>query len=295
MKEHKNEGDSNLMTVKNTLIWIALIFIFSILISCTSEKVEENRTEDLKSKVIEAMNKQKEINNYRFSGEMNLNLNMNDSSSSQNPLTAGLLSMLSHSVIQWQGIAQKSPTELEIDLIIRPHASDLIINIPAMIKDTKLYFNMPMLTLHSNEYLFFELGNESNFSFTNMMINVALAIDNNYYERTKSLEEITETITVQITQDSVYTFIQSLQDQFPFLSETNILNIQTMELTEPAYISITMNDEGYIINQKIKLHYSENTLALQFSMDDINKSVPFEKETPEETRSFDDILQLLLP
>ena len=76
---------------------------------------------------------------------------------SANPLTNGLLSLIRESTITWKGISNVDPLQFQTDLRITPKGSTSPIDIPILIKDSKLYFNMPALNKTADEYYAIDL------------------------------------------------------------------------------------------------------------------------------------------
>lgn len=298
------------MLKKYTFLFTTMILLFSLLVGCSSD---DNQ---LKLEVLEAISKQDEISSYRFSGSSNLQLDWAAlTESRQDPLTAGFTAFITNSHIQWQGAANKDTAEMEVDLSIKPHQSDAEFNLPAMIKDNKLYFNIPLLTISDDEYLFLDLdGDLSNLPFASILTHIAEAIDEKFYEEINENEEdTTKTVAIPITQENLLEIIESLQTQFPLiireLENRKLINTDNAnewrlkDLTdkvnssnlESGIIRFTINQEGFITEQKLKLNYANQTLEIDNRLHDINQDIIFEKEIPEQTRSFHDIMNMLKP
>jgi hypothetical protein len=292
------------MIKKYTLVFTTVILIFSLLIGCSSE-------DELKLEVLEAISKQNEISSYHFNGSANLHLDWASlTQSRQDPLTASLTGLLTNSNIQWEGAAQKESAQLEMDLTIQPHQSDSTFSIPIIIKDNKLYFNIPLLTVSDEEYLYLDLeGDLTSLPFTSILTHIAEAMDEKMFEEiNKDDDETTKTIAIHITQENIQEIIESLQTKLPLiiteLENSNLINtekatqwreysaseladkIMITDMDEAGLISFTINQQGFITEQALKLYFANQSLEINNRLDNINQDFQFEKEIPEQIRLF---------
>lgn len=301
------------MTKKYTLISIAMILLFSLLVGCSSDD------DELKLEVLEAISKQDEINSYRFSGSSDLQLDWAAlTETKQDPLTSSLTTLITNSHIKWQGAAKKDTAQMEIDLSINPHQTDTTFELPAMIKNNKLYFNIPLLTVNDEEYLFIDLeGDLTTLPFMSILTHMAEAIDGKLFEEiNKSDEDTTKTIAIHITKENWIEIVESLQTQIPLiideLENSKLINpdiaaqwrgnsnnlvdkINSSDLDEAGIISFTINQEGFISEQNLQFNYANQSIEIHNRLHDINQDLTFEKEIPEQIRSFNDIIDMLKP
>lgn len=101
--------------------------------------------EQLQLDVQKALAKHTEMNNYRFSGSADLSLERPTADRSKNPLTAGILSMITNGQLTWEGVASVEPVRMELLLKLTPNSSNQPIDIPMLIQDNKMYLHIPAI------------------------------------------------------------------------------------------------------------------------------------------------------
>ncbi|MDR6551356.1 hypothetical protein [Paenibacillus qinlingensis] len=133
--------------------WMTLTAITAIslvsLTACTDNT-------QVKEAFQQSVNKQSEMKSYTFEGSTTLAIS-DGLMKSANPLTNGLLSLIRESTITWKGISQLDPLQYQTDLRITPKGSTSPIDLPILIKDSKLYFNMPALNKTADEFYAIDL------------------------------------------------------------------------------------------------------------------------------------------
>lgn len=106
----------------------------------------------LKADMIQAIERQAEMMNYRFSGSARMAVDPPEGGFSANPLTASLMSMLMKGDLEWEGVASVDPLQLEALLKLTPQGSGKTYEIPLLIKDNKMYIHIP--TVNKDEQFF---------------------------------------------------------------------------------------------------------------------------------------------
>lgn len=133
---------------------------------------------ELKQDVIQAFDKQKDMNSYRFSGQAVLQTDDELTQPDQRPLTAGLFELLKQSTISWEGVASRNPARLEMTWKITPQGRNSSIEIPLIVKDDNAYFRIPSINAE-NEYFEMDLQKSpvgSQLALTPEMLNQAAGI-----------------------------------------------------------------------------------------------------------------------
>ncbi|MEF3310373.1 hypothetical protein PV433_15905 [Paenibacillus sp. GYB004] len=131
----------------------------ALLFSGCSDGVKE------KEAVQQAIRKQSEIQQFRFSGSGSFGWDTPGaaSSSASNPLTAALAGAVNGAQLEWSGIASYSPVRLETNVQMTTRSGNSF-QIPFLIKDNKMYAQIPLLN-KKDEYYSFDLtkpaGNSS--------------------------------------------------------------------------------------------------------------------------------------
>ncbi len=108
--------------------------------------------EQLQLDVQKALAKHTEMNNYRFSGSADLSLESPTAGWSTNPLTAGLLTMITNGQLTWEGVASIEPVRMELALKLTPQGSNQAIDIPMLIQDNKMYIHIPAINEEKQYY-----------------------------------------------------------------------------------------------------------------------------------------------
>lgn len=299
------------MNKKVIIVFCTIIFLLGLITGCSSDG------EKLKSDLQQAISKQSELKNYSFTGSVDLQMDVSLSSNEQNPLTTSLLSMLTNSQISWQGISDIESSQLEIDVDITPHHSSTSISMPAIIKDNKLYFNIPLLNIDSEEYLFIDLGDqiEQQSSLFSLVVNhIVEGIDAKWYKEINN-DNGNKTIGIEITEENYLDILQSLGSKYSLilddLENSGLLSkelvdqlrdkntdelkeaIKNLKIDKPGLISFSIDKNGYISEQSVNLYYSNQSIEFSHQLENINQTPEFTKAIPEKTRSFNEIIEQL--
>src|SRR5690606_19593406 len=109
--------------IRSFVTLMTLAFLTLISVGCSGG-------EQLQLDVQNALAKQTEMNNYRFSGSANLNLEHASAGMNTNPLTTRLITMFTNGKLTWEGVASVEPVRMELSLNLTPHGSNQSIDIP---------------------------------------------------------------------------------------------------------------------------------------------------------------------
>ncbi|MDR6880142.1 hypothetical protein [Bacillus sp. 3255] len=264
--------------------WITLTAVTAIsllsLTACTDNtKVKEAFEQSL--------NKQKEMKSYTFEGSTTLAIG-DALFKGSNPLTNGLLSFVKESTIEWKGIAGLNPIQYQTDMKITPKGSSSPIEIPILIKDSKMYFNMPALNKTPDEYYAVDLQQLSQNSKSPLtpdtlantsQLSSALAtlvfngIDAKWYNEAKEPVKLKDgstakSISVEVTsknekdintlfQSKLPEFISNLQNNgFLTSDKAELLKKSqpgTAQIKAPSKMAVAVDEAGFIRDQTLDL------------------------------------------
>jgi hypothetical protein len=268
--------------------WITLSIIavvsMSLLTACTDNT-------KIKQAVEQSLAKQNEIKTSTFNGSMTLKLGEGLLASS-NPLMGGILTLAKDSTIEWNGAENKDPLQFETDLKLTPKDSTAGISIPVLIKDSKLYFNMPAIN-KPEEYYSIDLqkiGKDTKTTFTadslknTSQVSTALAkllfdgIDAKWYSEAKDPIKLKDgssakSTSVDITkknEQEINTLLQSKLPEFVQTLQTNGLisadqadkfkngPAKSLKLVAPGKLTVSIDDQGFIRDQVTDLNFTTN-------------------------------------
>lgn len=241
--------------VRATLIIIASLFL--LLTGCKDG-------EQLQSEVEQALTKQQEVMNYRFTGNAEITLDMTLPKASH-LLTHGLFTLVKSSKLTWDGVASTDPARLEIDLALTPLGSSEAYLLPILLKDNKLYFNIPLLSAKDQFYVM-DMDQLSQTSkrdnpltpdkiknaglTTAKIMNILVTgLDSKWFEESKKDSQTAgndKTISIKITEKNQSEIITSLFSKLPDVMD---------ELQTSGFITAVQEEE-----YKQKLAKEENKL-----------------------------------
>lgn len=147
-KDHGRRDNTRMAKKWITLTAVTAISLLSLTACTDNTKVKEALEQSL--------SKQKEMKSYTFEGSTTLAIS-DGLMKTSNPLTNGLLSLVKDSTIDWKGISNVEPLQFQTDLKLTPKGSTSSFEIPILIKDSKMYFNMPALNKTADEYYAIDL------------------------------------------------------------------------------------------------------------------------------------------
>jgi hypothetical protein len=262
--------------------WITLTAVTAIsllsLTACTDNtKVKETLEQSL--------SKQKEMKSYTFEGSTTLAIG-DGLLKSSNALTTGLLSLVKDSTMDWKGISNVEPLQFQTDLKITPKGSTSSFEIPILIKDSKMYFNMPALNKTADEYYAIDLQQMSQASKSPLTLDtlkntsqlstslgnlVFSGIDPKWYKEAKEPVKLKDgssakSISVELTsknekdintvfQTKLPEFIGTLQNN-GFLTADKADQLRksqpaAIQLKAPSKMVVAIDDTGFIRDQSI--------------------------------------------
>lgn len=312
---------------------LAIILTASVLTGCSDGK-------QLKQEAQFALKKQQEIKNYSFSGNADLQLDMYGSDTGKDPLTIGLLTLFIQGKLAWAGNASTDPVRLELDMNITPKGAKSSIILPLLIKDNKMYFTIPMMNIEEEFFVIDmdqvnKAAGENSFSpeglkntgdITSVILTYLLEdIDPKWFrenERNSAQKKITKTIVVEINEKNFEELTKVFMDNFPQiideLQSKALLSKETagkmkvwaaeskeeqwkdIQITEPGFLKISLDQQGFIREKEISLSYSSmdskiNKIHIYNVLDKVNQNPEFQKEIPKNAKSFEEILKFLTP
>jgi hypothetical protein len=243
----------------------------------------------IKEMVAQSLTKQKEIKAYKFDGSLSLKLS-DAIMASSNPLTNGILSLAKESQLDWNGASNSDPVQFESDLKLTPKGTTTSIAIPVLIKDSKLYFNMPAIN-KPDEYYAVDLQKLSKDSKTPLnpdslknisQVSTALSslfvngVDAKWFEETKEPIKLKDgtsakSVTIAITKKNEKDFSALIQSKLPEFIQTlqtnglisaaqaeNLKNgpAKTLQVQAPGKLSLAIDDQGFIRDQALDVTFS---------------------------------------
>jgi hypothetical protein len=288
-----------------------------------------------------SITKQAEMKNYVFSGKADIDLgNLIPQTKDGNVITANLLGILQNSSIEFNGVASTEPVQLEVDLKATPAAIGTALDLPIILKDNKLYMNIPLLS-QKDEYFAIDLTKlgtstdpksalspDSLKNVSQISSNISKLIMDDMQEEwfKKSKNELTlpdgskaTTLAIEADDKNKAVLSTTFQSKLPQIISTlqsngilskgqadklNQTNFQSVQIEIPSSISLTIDGDGFIREQQIKLTFSikdatgttaTHHLNLTQTYDQINKNPAFTKEIPTNIKPFEDIIKLLAP
>lgn len=267
--------------------WITLTAVTAIsLISLTA--CTDNTK--VKEALEQSLNKQKEMKSYTFDGSTTLAIS-DGLMKSSNPLTNGLLSLVRDSTIDWKGISNVEPLQFQTDLKITPKGSTSPFEIPILIKDSKLYFNMPALNKTADEYYAIDLQKMSQNSTSPLTVDtlkntsqlsatlgnlIFSGIDPKWYKEAKETVKLKDgtsakSISVELTSKNEKELNTLLQTKLPefigYLQNNGFLTADKAEqfkknqanllqLKAPGKMVVAIDDTGFIRDQTIDVGFT---------------------------------------
>ncbi|RTE07700.1 hypothetical protein [Paenibacillus whitsoniae] len=288
----------------------------------------------VKETVQQSLTKQSEMKSYTFEGSTTLSIG-NDVLKSANPLTNELLSLVKESTITWKGISNLDPLQYQTDLQITPKGSTSPFEIPILIKDSKMYFNIPALNKGTDEFFALDLQKLSAGStgplnadtlkntpqVTTAMSKLVLdGLDAKWFKEANDPIKLKDgtsakSITIELTnknEKEINTAIQAKMPEFLSTLQTNGLltadkaeqfQKNGLQLKAPGKIALAIDDQGFARDQSLDLTFlltvdgkpQESHVILHQAFDAINQNTPLTREVPAKAKNFEDILKFLAP
>ncbi|OCT17119.1 hypothetical protein A8709_24350 [Paenibacillus pectinilyticus] len=266
--------------------WITLTAITAISLVSLTACTDNTK---VKEAFQQSVNKQTEMKSYTFDG--NTTLSISDGlMKSANPLTNGLLSLIRESTITWKGISNVDPLQFQTDLQVTAKGSTSPIAIPILIKDSKMYFNMPVLNKTADEYYAIDLQkmsqssspltadtlkNSSQVSSTLSKL-IFEGIDAKWYKESKDPVKLSDgtsakSIQVDLTSKNEKEINKQFQTKLPefvdtlksngFLSadKAEVLkknDLGSLQLKAPSSMKVAIDDKGFIRDQTLDITFA---------------------------------------
>ncbi|MCZ8511208.1 hypothetical protein O9H85_01885 [Paenibacillus filicis] len=307
-----------MLTPKNIAIPLLLGCAVLLTAGCTDHQ-------QLKQQVVQAAKKQEEIRSYQFTGSVNLKL---DAALFQGlpPMTAAMLSLLKESTIEYTGAASSADVlQTEADLKITPKGAAAPIPMPVLIKDNKLYLQLPAVN-KPDEYTSIPLDKGAasadklkNAGHLNSVLSGKLleGVDPAWIGTDNKTEKLADGstvkhLTIDVTSKNEKAAADYLAGSLPALLGELVSNglssqgqtdawkktAESIRLTAPSSITLAVDEQGYIRRQSGQLHFTlgtakDNAIEWTQELNGINQKVTFAKETPKQVKTLDDILRLL--
>jgi hypothetical protein len=279
------KGDPTLM--HKTKIILSLLLLGTLLTGC---KEETHYKLDAQASIT----KQIEMKNYAFTGNADIDLGkLIPQSTDGNAITANLLGILQNSSIEFKGIANTEPVQLEVDLKAAPVVlAGASLDLPIILKDNKLYMNIPLLS-QKDEFFAIDLttlgsttdpksaltpDSLKNVSQISSTITKLIMDDmqEDWFKKSKdplTLQDGSKATTLTIDVDdknkaALSTIFQAkLPKMISTLQTNGILsvgqveklnqnNFQSVQIELPSSIALTIDEAGFIREQLIKLTFS---------------------------------------
>jgi hypothetical protein len=326
---HLAEGENVLLpivqTTRKTTIYLSLLLFLLLITGCTDYK-------QLKVDMMQAVNKQEEIKSYAFTGSIELKA---DSSLLANttPFAAALFALLKDSKMEYKGISSlELPSQMEAAFKVIP-AGGTAIDIPILIKDSKLFFHIPALN-KDDEYMVMPVENKQapiagsgtealkNTGHLTTVVNGQLlqGIDPNWLQTSKdpiSLADGTtvKRITLDINKKNETAFNEYWNQSVPGLTDllkTNGLAtvaavdswqtaLKQVKFQAPSTMDLLIDNQGFIREQRWNLTFTANNstnlnyLVWTQTLTDLNKAPAFTKDIPSKQKSLNELLKLVKP
>lgn len=316
-----------LPTSRKYLTSIFLLLTMSIILvltGCTDNK-------QLKQDLLQAINKQQDVTSYRFQGSMELK---GDASlvGQADPLTGILFSFMRESTINFQGVSALEPARMETTLSVTSKGGSPV-TIPILIKDSKLYFQVPALN-KPDEFMMLpipskpassgggadSLKNTGQWSAA-LMQQLFKDVDPAWLKPSKEAAKLADgttgkSITLDINTKNEQAFAdymsKSVAPGFVEMVKTNgfaasasmdkwSTALEQVKIKAPSSITLTVDSAGFIREQQWNLSFTAgnstnvNTINWTYHLSDINQNPAFTQDTPAKTKSLEDLLRLVKP
>jgi hypothetical protein len=278
------KGDLTLMN--KTKIILSVLLLGVLLTGC---KEETHYKQDAQASIT----KQTEMKNYVFNGKADIDLgNIISQTKDGNVITANLLVILQNSIIEFKGVANTEPVQLEVDLKATPVIIGTALDLPIILKDNKLYMNIPLLS-QKDEYFAIDLtklgtatdpksalspDSLKNISQISSSISKLIidGMQEEWFKRSKNelkLPDGSKATTLAIEADdknkaALSTSLRSMLPKIINILQTNGIlskgqadklnqtNFQTVQIEIPSSISFIIDGDGFIREQQVKLTFS---------------------------------------
>lgn len=289
----------------------------------------------LKQEMLQAAAKQEQIASYRFNGSLELHADSSLLGAGQtSPMTIALFSLLKDSKLDYSGLTSLEPARMESDVKVTP-AGGSAIDIPILIKDSKLYFHMPPLN-QPDEYMMLPIpssqagaasgANADSLKNTGKLTSELSqklweGIDPKWLSTAK--EPVTlpggdtgKKIVLTVDKKNEKAFSDYWTASAPSLMELLKTNglvqagpaadawttaLKQIVWSAPSTVEWVVDSQGFIREQRwdVKFHIGASTNVSRVIWDqtlsELNQTPPFTKEAPAKQKSLDQLLKLVKP
>lgn len=276
----------------------------------------------IKEHALEALHKQSAIQSYTFEGHTELQLGETFTFSNTNPLTAALVQSLISAKLEWSGTANANPPRLESKLKITPSSGAPLPSMPILIKDNKLYTQIPLLN-PKNEFLSLDMSNSasgltnSSQTFAKLAESLLQSIDAKWFKtgpRDNNAHASPVWDEVWIGENNAKPLSAVMQNKLPewvdkLQSEGLVtkpqaesiktaLSKKTVKLQQPGSIRIAVGTDGFVQEMQADIRFvlEENgtaspvqSIKLSNKWGQINQSPAFTQDIPAQSKPLDDI------
>ncbi|MBD0379156.1 hypothetical protein [Paenibacillus sedimenti] len=270
--------------------WLTLTVAAAISVTSLTACTDNTK---IKETALLALDKQKEMKSYTFEGSTTLSIS-DALMKSANPLTNGLLSLVRESTIEWKGISNVDPLQYQADLKITPKGSSSPIEIPVLIKDSKMYFNMPALNKTTEEYYAIDLQQMSQNSKSPLTLDslkntshlttsvaglIFSGTDAKWYKQEKNPVKLADgttasSINLEVTSKNEKELNAILQTKMPelisLLQNNGLLTADKAEqlkkspasavqIHAPSKLILAIDGQGFIRDESLDINFSITT------------------------------------
>jgi len=310
------------MRIKKPLGLLAVSMAIALSAGCSDHDGKE-----YKQSIQTALSKQVDIISYEFSGSGNLA--QVGSLLSHDTLTQSIFGLFTSDRLEWEGKATLDPVRMEISISPVSGSSDNPISWPMLLKDNKLYMQMPMM--NTKDYFMVDLGELSTITGQTSPLSansirqisqtlsesLGLAvseIEPKWFEQTEiQLEDGSKArqIRIDIHEKNSAELSKAIGGQLPEIADKLLAggligaeqaakwkqDSAGFTLRAPGFVAFAIDEAGFIRQQTIELTYSmggkDQTIAFNQSFDRINEEPAFSMAEPENAHSLTDLLKLI--
>jgi hypothetical protein len=304
--------------------FICSLIILLLITGCTDYK-------QIKTDLLQAVTKQEQVKSYQFQGSIELKADASLLGAQTSPFAAALFAFLKDSKMDYSGLTALEPSQMEAALKVTPTGGSSI-DIPVLIKDSKLFFRIPALN-KDDEYLVLPITNQPSAAggstealkntghlasvFNGQLFN---GISPEWLQTSKDPVKLADgtdakRITLDINSKNEQAFNEYWNQAIPGLLDllkTNGLasaaaldgwqtTLKQIKFRSPSSLQFLIDNQGFIHEQKWSLTFTangssnENHLIWTQSLSELNKPPVFTKTVPDKQKSLDDLFKLAKP
>jgi hypothetical protein len=282
--------------------------------------------DEFKAELLSALEKQKEVRNFRFQGSSGINI----------PVTApaggakGVLASLVNGTMTWNGVLDFEQNRMELDLGIASSGTGVPLLIPLVLAENRIYFKIPAGIENNPDfyYDYSETGSQSAISAFNdlyleMLTRFIGALDGKLFASGEK-DGDKRNIRIPINQKNWPQILEGLRPILPeavgLLQDANLIGeaqagewktaltsesfaerLAGLRLNEPGGLTFTLGENGYITAYEFELDVerpdqpsSRYKIRWSNRLSEIDEQPSFQKPVPEEARSMNALLESLL-